>query len=166
MLNRNTLSILLLSLWALVACQGYDVKINDKVVYSPPALLSDFPIEDSALRTCLEQAVIDASITDLEQLTALNCSHAGIASLSGLGEFYNLQLLKLDSNNIQNLVELSRLTALQAIDLSNNRVVDPAPLYSLGVLAEVKLEGNASLQCPKPDGFNERVVVTVPEHCR
>ena len=47
----------------LSACQGYDVKVNDKVVYAPKPLFSDFTVPDPGLNSCLEQAINDGVIT-------------------------------------------------------------------------------------------------------
>ena len=62
----------------LSACESYDFKVNDKVVYSPQPLFSDFEVPDEGLRGCLEQAIADGGISAGTQLSILNCNHAGI----------------------------------------------------------------------------------------
>ena len=60
------------------ACQGYDVKVNEKVVYAPTPLFRDYTVPDPGLNGCLEQAINDDVITRAQQLTTLDCSFAGI----------------------------------------------------------------------------------------
>lgn len=145
------------------ACQGYDFTVNDKVVYRAPVLFSDFAVGDPALRQCLQQAIVDAAITRAEDLTSLNCSHAGIETLDGLATFDGLTALRLSSNRIRNLVELNRMTSLQTLYLDNNRVVDPVPLYSLPRLTQLDLSGNPGLQCPRQGKLAGKALL--PDHC-
>jgi Leucine-rich repeat (LRR) protein len=150
----------------LASCQGYDFTINDKVVYSPPSLFTDFTIPDEALRTCIEQAVVDGNVTAVEQLTTLNCSHAGIQSVEGLSVFMGLVSLKLADNSIRNLVEIGQLGKLQTLYLENNDVIDPVPLYSLHKLATLDLTGNKNLQCPRAGTLQQLANLSLPGHCR
>lgn len=165
MSHRLVITCLSLHLVLLGGCQGYDFTINERVVYSPPKLFRDFAIEDPALRACVEQTIADQGITAAGDLEALNCSHAGISRLDGLAVFTGLRTLRLSSNRVRNLVELGALVALEAVYLNDNQVVDPVPLYRLGQLREVDLSGNASLVCPRKDGFSETVEVMLPDHC-
>lgn len=165
MLNRLFDSLVCLTLLFLTACQGYDFKVNDKVVYSPAPLFSDFTVADEALQQCLEQAIIDGSVSAPEQLSTLNCSNAGIESLEGLSRFPGIKALRLSSNNIRNLVELNKLLALEDLYLDQNRVVDPVPLYSLQKLRHIDLSGNASLQCPRGERLDRIETVILPVHC-
>ena len=113
MLQRLFFYLLLPAMVMLTACQGYDFRVNDKVVYTPDPLFSDFNAPDAALRACLEQAISDESITAAQKMSALNCSHAGIENLEGLGTFEGISALRLSSNKIRNLVEISRLFDLE-----------------------------------------------------
>jgi Leucine-rich repeat (LRR) protein len=150
----------------LAACENYDIKVNERVVYSPQPLFTDFDIPDQALRACLEQAIADGVVTAATRLTALNCSHAGISDLTGLSTFTGLTSLKLSSNEVRNLVELGALTSLIDLYLDDNRVVDPVPLYELPALQVLDLSGNPDLQCPSAAAFLRLERVTLPKHCR
>ena len=150
----------------LAGCENYDFKVNERVVYSPQPLFTDFEVPDEALRACLEQAIADGVVTAAARLTALNCSHAGIEDLTGLSTFTGLTSLKLSSNQVRNLVELGALSSLVDLYLDDNRVIDPVPLYQLPALQVVDLSGNPELQCPGGAGLLRLESVTLPRHCR
>lgn len=162
---RSTASLAIAVAILLSACQGYDYTINEKVVYSPNPLFRDFDLLDSALRTCVEQAINDQRVSAPEQLTALNCSHAGITRLDGLAVFNGLVSLKLSDNDIRNLVELGQLKDLRSLYLQNNDIVDPVPLAGLPYLSRLDLSGNTALQCPRAGTFERVATVALPEHC-
>ena len=48
-----------LSLALVAACGSYDFTVNDKVVYTPDPLFSDFDVPDKALRECIREAIND-----------------------------------------------------------------------------------------------------------
>ncbi len=156
----------LFALCLLSACENFDYTFNERVVYSPHELFSDFTIADEALRGCVEQTIADGGITAATQLQDLNCSNAGIADLDGLARFNGLLSLRLSSNAVRNLVELESLTSLQELYLDNNAVVDPVPLYQLSALRFVDLSGNPDLQCPASSGLLRAKSVILPRHCR
>lgn len=160
---RWTIPCLLLILSA--GCGPYDIKVNDTVVFTPAPLYTDFDIADSALRECLEQAVLDQSITAPAQLQTLSCSHAGIVDLDGLAVFTGLTQLKLSSNQVRNLVELASLSMLQDLYLDGNNIVDPVPLYQLAALRTLDLSGNDELQCPVTSALLQIEELTLPQHC-
>lgn len=149
-----------------VACSDMDFKVNDRVVFSPRPLFSEFEIADEALRTCVEQAIADNTITAAAQLQQLNCASAGIEKLDGLATFTGLTQLKLSSNAIRNLAELGALSALQLLALDDNDIVDPVPLYPLAALQELNLAGNTGLQCPAGNAFAIVEKVRLPNHCQ
>lgn len=159
------LPVLLVLLVPLSACESYDFKVNDKVVYSPQPLFSDFEVPDEALRGCLEQAIADGGISAGTQLSILNCSHAGIEDLDGIASFPGIVVLSLSSNNIRNLVEISTITTLEELYLDDNRIIDPVPLYQLEHLNTIDLSANPGLQCPDKGGFARVKNVTLPDHC-
>jgi len=165
MLHRLFSSLAGLLLLLLGACESYDFTVNDTVVYSPRPLFNDFEVPDEALRNCLEQAIADGAISTASQLSALNCSHAGIEALDGIASFGGIKTLSLSSNNIRNLVEISSIATLEELYLDNNRVIDPVPLYQLPGLRLVDLTGNADLQCPNESGFARVATVILPDHC-
>ena len=165
MIHRLLLLCLAVLSLALAGCQGYDVKINERVVYSPAPLFTDFEVNDPALLACLEETIQHDTITRVEQLKTLNCSNAGIATLEGLATFAALTELRLSSNKIRNLVELHTLIRLRALYLDNNVVVDPVPLYALSNLVELDLSANGTLQCPKDNALDHITTLVLPQHC-
>lgn len=158
--------VLIPALFFLGACQGYDVTVNDKVVYAPIPLFTDFTTPDPGLHSCLKQAINDGVINRADQLTALDCSFAGIENLQGLALFTGLRSLRLSANKVHNLVELGKLEALEELYLDDNQIVDPVPLYQLPVLRRLDLSGNPDLQCPPPGSFIKAESVILPTHCR
>jgi len=164
MLHRLVYLFTVPALVILSACQDMDFKVNDTVVYSP-VLFHDFQVPDAALDNCLRQTIKDSSITRAEQLTILDCSHAGIESLEGLSTFSNLIALRLSSNEVRNLMELGRISTLETLRLDENRIVDPVPLYRLTALSQLDLSGNPALQCPRPGSLDHVATVILPEHC-
>ena len=166
MMHRLVYCFLVPGLLLLGACQGYDFKVNDKVVYTPIPLFTDFTVPDPGLDSCLKQAINDGVITAPEQLTTLDCSFAGIESLEGLAAFTGLKSVRLSANKVRNLVELAKIMTLQDLILDDNQIVDPVPLYHLSALRQLDLSGNAEMQCPKPGSFAKVATVRLPTHCR
>lgn len=165
MLHRLFFCLLCPALLLLGACENYDFKVNEKVVYTPRPLFKDFDTPDAALRTCLEQAISDGNITAAGQLLTLNCSHAGIENLDGLSGFTGMTMLRLSSNSIRNLVEIGAMASLEELYLDTNQIIDPVPLYQLPGLHSVDLSGNPNLQCPKTGSFARVASVILPDHC-
>jgi Leucine-rich repeat (LRR) protein len=165
MLHRLVRCFIVPVLLLLGACQDYDFKVNDTVVYSP-TLFRDFSIPDAALGNCVKQAIKDASVTQAQQLSILDCSHAGVENLDGLAVFTGLQALRLSSNQVRNLVELNRMASLEVLQLDENRIIDPVPLYKLPALRQLDLSGNPALQCPRPGSLDHVANVKLPKHCR
>jgi Leucine-rich repeat (LRR) protein len=166
MLHRLAYSFIGLTFLLLGACQDYDFKVNDKIVYAPTPLFRDYNTPDPGLKSCLEQAINDGAITNAQQLLTLDCSFAGIENLEGLSTFTGLIALRLSANKIRNLVELNKMTTLEALYLDDNKIVDPVPLYPLAALRDLDLSGNAELQCPKPGSLTQVTTVVLPKHCR
>lgn len=167
--NKLMIYRLLVGLAALLtlgACQQYDVSVNERVVYSPRPLLTDFRIPDPALRDCLERAINDNRISSLGQLQELECSGANVRSLEGLGRFSSLSRVDLAGNAITDIGELKVLLELRALLLDDNRIEDVSPLYRLPELALLSLEDNSNLRCPGPEQLQSLQRLTLPRHCR
>ena len=163
---RLIVSVLLAS--GLVSCGNldqYDITLNDRKLYAPRDLFEDYYLPDIALSNCVTQAIEDSLVFVAGGLDVLNCSEAGIKSLSGLSRFNGLRRLKLTDNNIRNLVELSKLTQLEELRLEGNNIVDVVPLTVLPSLDIVSLDDNPILQCHSLDRFRGEVEVIAPEHC-
>jgi Leucine-rich repeat (LRR) protein len=152
------------------AC-SYSVSVNDNVVYTPAPLFTDYQIADDNLRRCVEQTITDEKITGASQLTLLNCSNAGIASLAGLERFGALQELNLAENQLRTLAPLVKLTQLKVLVLRKNQLDDVAPLLGLLKLVQVDLEQNPQLECTDVNQLAENMRETgaeilKPEQCR
>ena len=163
---RLIFSLLLTS--ALASCGNldqYHITLNDRTLYTPRDLFEDYHLPDFALSNCVTQAIEDGQVFVAGGLEVLNCSEAGIESLSGLSRFSELKRLKLTDNDIRNLVELSRLTQLEELRLEGNKIVDIVPLTVLPSLNLVSLDDNPALQCHSLVRFRDEVEVIAPEHC-
>jgi|TARA_B110000238_G_C16055928_1_gene408235 Leucine-rich repeat (LRR) protein len=112
--------ILFSLLMTLFACDRYQVTLNDRELYRPPIIFTDYAISDAALRDCVGQAIVDEAIGEPEQLEQLNCSYAGISNLSGLGRFSQLKSINLSNNNLRNLRPLMFFGSLETLNLANN----------------------------------------------
>ncbi len=165
MLRRFIYSLVIVALASLSACQEYDFKVNDKIVYAPTPLFRDYTIPDKGLSNCLKRAINDGTVTNPSQLIGLDCSFAGIESLEGLSVFTELKALRLSSNQVRNLVELSNMVTLETLYLDDNKIIDPVPLYGLAALRDLNLSGNPNLQCPKPGNLMQVTSLVMPQHC-
>ena len=165
MLTGKLILAIFAVLFLLAGCESYDFTVNDTLVYTPEPLFSDFDVPDRALYECIKQGIIDGKITSASQLTRLNCSHAGIETLHGLEIFTGLVQLKLSSNKIRNLAEISTMTVLEELYLDDNVVVDPVPLYQLRSLHLLDLSDNTTLQCPDASAFPSIETLKLPSHC-
>jgi Leucine-rich repeat (LRR) protein len=163
--HRLVYFVIFSTFFLLSACQGYDVTVNDKVVYAPKPLFKEYSVPDTGLNSCLEQTINDGVITSAQQLTTLDCSFAGISNLEGLSVFTDLTVLRLSDNEVRNLLELTQMTSLEALYLDDNRVVDPVPLEQLPALRHLDLSGNPTLQCPRPGTLSQVTTIILPQHC-
>ena len=123
-----------LALLALAGCENYQVTLNEREIYSPPVLFTDYQIADAGLRACIEQTIIDQSIVRAEQLTALLCTYSGIETLTGLGRFNQLKTINLSNNKLKNIKPLMFFGQLQRVDLSDNPNLNCADIRSLAKL--------------------------------
>lgn len=131
----------------LAACKNYSVSLNDKVVYTPPSLFTQFTINDERLRTCVEQTIIDKHITKAEELKQLNCSNAGITNLAGLETFNAIEQLNLNENALTSISQLSKLTQLTVLTLQKNNLTNAEPLLHLLHLVSLDISENKNLSC-------------------
>ena len=142
--TRSCMTCLLALL--LTACGSYDFTVNDRVVYTPDPLFTDFQVPDKALRECLREAINDQKATSANALSSLSCSEAGIETLAGLSTFTELEQLTLSSNN--------------------NQIIEAVPLYQLPTLRLVDLSSNPHLLCPVSGSLMRVSDVTLPSHCQ
>jgi len=165
MMRALPVSSIILILLLLGACGNYDFTINNRVVYTPDPLFTDFDIPDPGLRKCVEEAINDYRVTAASELAGISCTRAGIQSLAGLATFTQIEQLTLSSNEVSDISELGSLTVLQVLYLDNNRVVDAVPLYNLPALRLVDLTGNPNLRCPASGSLLRVGSVALPRHC-
>ncbi|MEE4146943.1 MAG: hypothetical protein V2I26_19215 [Halieaceae bacterium] len=164
--HRLRTCMICLPLALVAACGSYDVTINERVVYTPEPLFTDFDIPDPALRECIREAINDARATDAGDVSSLSCTGAGIENLAGLATFTEIEQLTLSSNNIVNISELAALSVLQVVYLDDNQIIDAVPLYQLPALHRLDLSSNPGLICPPPGSLLRVSEVTLPKHCR
>lgn len=162
----NGLLIILLS----TAC-GYSVSVNDRVVYTPPSLFTDYQIADQFLARCVEQTILDNSVHQASALTRLNCSSAGIQSLSGLAVFSALEEINLAHNALRTVPELAQMPRLQVVILRDNQLEDVAPLLGLLNLRTLDLSENDQLPCTdvaqlEKEGKTLAATLVKPRQCR
>ena len=109
-----------------------------------------------------------AALAGLGNLCALELSRAGrgidLAALAGLSR---LRTLRIDVSGAPSLAPLSRLRALETIELASgckHPVIDLAPLAKLPRLTSVALEG--AMKAANQAALGERVHQFRPHHCR
>jgi len=139
-------AISLLSLF-FVGCKNYSLSVNDNTLYTPAKIFKSYQIVDTALADCVAQTIIDLHVTKAEDLKQLNCSKAGIKTLTGLNKFFALTELNLNDNKIQDINELSNLGRLEILHLQNNNITHSAPLLNLLHLHQLNLSHNPIKDC-------------------
>lgn len=131
----------------IAGCKNYSVSINNNLVYTPASTFKEFVIADANLRACVEQTILDNHITKAEDLKQLNCSHAGISSLSGLEKFYAIEQLNLAENSLQSIAPIANISTLKILILRKNNLTSAEPLLHLLALQEVDISENEKLAC-------------------
>jgi len=162
----SRLSILMVLIVGCTDLREYDITLNDRPIYSPASLFTNYSVSDPALAICIEQMIEDQRAETASQLAYINCSNAGIRSLNGLGTFIGLEAIKLSGNEIRNLVEVGQLGGLVELYLDDNQIVDAVPLTNLQRLKKLDLSANVKLQCHGLKRLNVGIDITAPEHCR
>ena len=155
----------------LSACKDYSVSLNQKVVYSPAPVFTQFTINDGHLHDCVEQTIADLRITKAEELKQLNCSHAGITNLAGLEVFTAITQLNLSENALTNISQLSNLTRLEVLILSKNNLTSAEPLLHLLHLKTLDIAENKNLACGdlqqlRANFSKEGLKINLPEQCK
>ncbi len=162
-------ALILLALLATSSCQKYSVSLNDRVIYTPPGLFSDYEITDPKLAQCMLQTIVDLNATSIVQITRLNCSSAGISSLAGLEKFYALTQLNLADNDLRTAPQLAQLARLEVLILNDNPLTDPTPLLSLINLKQLRLNPAPAIDCSQLQqlrhALDGQAQVDWPEQC-
>ena len=161
------LSLIISCMVLLTACGNYSFSLNEKELYGPPSLFTQYDIADRALSVCVTQTIKDATITTAEDLRRLNCSSAGIENLAGLETFNKLEALNLAQNQLEDLGPLAQLTRLKTLILRDNAIVSAEPLLSLVRLERLDMQENEQLDCDlgRQLARQEPLTVELPAHC-
>jgi Leucine-rich repeat (LRR) protein len=151
----------------LSACADYRFVFNERLIYSPIALLSDIKITDKALKNCVKEYIASQRITIASQLITLNCDHAGITELTGLGQFSALQGLKLSHNSIEDLTPLRSLDLLEQLYLDSNLLKNIEALSQLNALNTLDLRTNPNLSCAHIEDSLKQIhaEIALPSRC-
>lgn len=162
------LIVFMASIFLLAGCADYEFTVNEKRVYSPLPLFTDFQVADAALHDCIQQTIVDQKISNAGQLQVLHCSHAGIVSLQGLEVFTQLLSLYVPHNAISDITPLLHLVELEELDLEANQLITTGGLASLPQLVSLNLKGNPQLQCASTEAAQQkaRLELSLPRHCR
>lgn len=144
---RSPILALIVICSACAGCKNYSVSVNDKTVYTPASLFTNYQITDAKLKDCVEQTIYDLHITKADDLTRLNCSNAGITSLQGLEKFFALTEVNLADNQISDISVLEKLGRLEVLLLNNNAIKSSAPLLKLLHLQMLDVSQNSALAC-------------------
>lgn len=133
--------VVMVASWTLVAC-------SDDPTDDDTALPDEFGIPDSALESCVRQALDqpqgELTEADVAGLAHLSCPDQGIEEVTGLDRFVALESLWLWENAIVDIGPLADLTALTWLNLDHNRLTDGdlEPLCPLAQLSWLTLEHN------------------------
>lgn len=160
-----TLTPFLITVFTLFACSDYSLTINDRRIYDPPGIFTNFHLPDAALQKCIDQTIKEGSLTAAKQLYKLQCPEKDISSLDGIELFNELRILGLEGNLLEGVDELPALKHLEQLNLANNQLVDVAALRELTQLQYLNLEGNKDLKCNQLEELDIENLIA-PEHCR
>lgn len=117
------------------SCSHYDISLNDRLVWTPPTIYSDFQVADPALQNCLAATIESGQIMRASDLTRLNCRHAGIRSLEGLATFSRLTDLMLAGNALQDANAVFQLVHLRHLEIELAPLSDPGCALSERIMA-------------------------------
>lgn len=93
-----SLSRLLLLVLLLSGCADYRVTVNERTVYNPDPLFTEYLIPDPGLHACVAATIEQQKISSVSQLLELDCRDRGINRLEGLEAFVSLRYLNLQGN--------------------------------------------------------------------
>lgn len=168
----TSLIVILFAAIILSGCQRYSVSVNERVVYTPPGLFSDYSIEDENLRTCIASIIEEEGFVKARQIKRIICGPKNIANLAGIEAFTYIEVLGLADNKISNIEPVSSLIRLKQLDVSNNEVEDFSPLAELASLQTVSALGNKQAKCnsimalKKSLSTKNNANLSLPEHCQ
>ncbi|WP_331346356.1 leucine-rich repeat domain-containing protein [Cellvibrio sp. UBA7661] len=154
----------------ITGCKNYSVSVNENVVYTPPSIFKNYQLADAKLHDCVEQTIYDQHITKAEDLKRLDCSDAGITSLSGLETFFALKELNLANNQLVAIETIGQLGRLEKLMLGNNKINNAAPLLHLLHLKHLDVTNNPQMGCKDLKQLsqnlnNQKLELALPTQC-
>ncbi len=109
---------------------------NDDVVSIPDENL------EAAIRDAIEKPEGDILPEDMESLSVLIITGAGVENLTGLEYALNLEELNLRTNQVSDLSPLEGLISLRDLNVDTNQISDLSPLEGLINLQRLRLGNN------------------------
>ena len=133
------------TVFLLAACSRYSVSVNDREVYAPETLFTNYQLADGALGACVDQHLRTLQANSADDLAVLNCSNAGIRSVEGLEVFSRIEQLSLADNELVEIDSLLQLIHVEYLDL----------------------RGNSGLECEVGSQLQQVIngTVLLPQHC-
>ncbi|MCV6614807.1 MAG: protein phosphatase 1 regulatory subunit 42 [Cellvibrionaceae bacterium] len=129
-------------LMLLTACNGYRLTLNEAPVNDERRIFSAYSMQDKALSKCVASVLDDRGSQHAGQLTQLNCSHEGVASLAGLQIFSQLRHLDLSNNRLADVRVLEQLEMLEVIDLRKNAELSCQQIEQLRAASKAKIKAD------------------------
>ena len=159
MLMLNKIIYLLLPLILLSSCSfnPYAISVNDNVLYSPSGNIIEEVVEDPGLQGCINIYLNNNPDANLETISQLTCTDAGITSLIGLNNVPNLSLLDVSNNRIIDLSPVIYLEALRVLRIANNPIRNINALSNLNLLNFIDLSGNTLIPCRQLDQLESKL---------
>ncbi|MBN4076001.1 MAG: hypothetical protein COA71_06335 [SAR86 cluster bacterium] len=149
----------LISTLLLNACSfnPYSISVNDNVLYSPSGNIVEEVVEDPGLQGCINTYLNNNPDTNLQTISQLSCTDAGITSLIGLNNIPNLSLLDVSNNSIIDLSPVIYLERLRVLRIANNSIRSINTLSNLSLLNFIDLSGNSLISCRQLDQLESKL---------
>ncbi len=135
----------------------YEISLNDNILYSPTGNNIEEVVEDPGLQGCINTYLNNNPPANLEAISQLSCTDAGITSLIGLNNVPNISLLDLSNNRIADLSPLIYLRNLRILRISHNSIRNISSLYNHRMLNFIDLSGNDLIPCRQLEQLESRL---------
>tara|TARA_B110000858_G_scaffold198006_1_gene261991 strand:+ start:12039 stop:12581 length:543 start_codon:yes stop_codon:yes gene_type:complete len=153
----------------LSACShNYTVSVNNQAVFDPTGRLFSDELADADLQGCVNIAIQQQSVQNVESLRVLSCGNSEVETLENIEQLTQLRFLDLSNNRIRDLSPLLGLRLLGGLNLINNVIIDISPLLQMPNLASVSLIGNNNIPCQQLLALEDRLGNNLnrPASCR
>jgi internalin A len=170
-MNKSTKGLSLLALLCcLCGCKGgYTYTFNDNVLFSPndESKKSEDSLLDTALQACLNETLQANQQLTAAEVKLLACPGSGVESLQGIGTLSALEQLELSDNRLRDVRPLLQLRNLRVLSIRNNQLDTALPLLELPLLRFISLLGNPSLRCDEIATMRKKLgnTLVAPAHC-